>query len=191
MTVVPEADIQAACAQLPQVLRDMVDLQLLTAARLSEITLLKPREVNCTGEIWVADLSKRSKTMHHGKERFLYFGPKAQLILAKYLLRQADRYVFSPADAILQRNKNSPISSAVGDCYDVHSYRRAIQRARVKAKVPQWAPNQLRHNAATSIRKEFGLEAAHVILGHCKVETSQIYADADRHKAMAVVQQRG
>ncbi|HEY8750018.1 MAG TPA: site-specific integrase [Tepidisphaeraceae bacterium] len=43
--------------------------------------------------------------------------------------------------------------------------------------VPRWHVNQLRHNRATDIRKNFGLEAAQAVLGHSRVETTQIYAE--------------
>ena len=32
----------------------------------------------------------------------------------------------------------------------------------------RWSPNQLRHAAATEVRKQFGLEAAQIILGHSR-----------------------
>ena len=40
-----------------------------------------------------------------------------------------------------------------------------------------WHPHQLRHNAATEIRKEFGIEAAKIILGHQSVGITEIYAE--------------
>jgi integrase len=43
----------------------------------------------------------------------------------------------------------------------------------------RWSPNQLRHSAATEIRKRYGLEAAQVILGHSKADVTQIYAERD------------
>ena len=39
-----------------------------------------------------------------------------------------------------------------------------------------WHPHQLRHNAATRLRKEFGLEAAQVILGHKTLAVTEVYA---------------
>jgi site-specific recombinase XerD len=35
----------------------------------------------------------------------------------------------------------------------------------------------LRHTFATRVRKEHGLEAAQVLLGHSKADTTQIYAE--------------
>ena len=38
----------------------------------------------------------------------------------------------------------------------------------------RWSPNRLRHNAATSLRKQFGIEAARVVLGHTSPATTEI-----------------
>ena len=70
------------------------------------------------------------------------------------------------------------------DQYDVTSYRRAIRRAGVRTKVPVWRPNQFRHNAATYLRAEYGLDVAKAVLGHRRIETTQIYAEADQAGAM-------
>jgi integrase len=55
----------------------------------------------------------------------------------------------------------------------------AEERSGVKAwqKAHRWAPNQLRHSYATKVRKEHGLEAAQVALGHSKANTTEIYAE--------------
>ena len=71
--------------------------------------------------------------------------------------------------------------------YTKNSYRRAINVACAKAGVPSWHPNQLRHNAATRLRKEFGLEMAQIILGHSSPTTTLIYAEADDAKALDVM----
>jgi integrase len=93
--------------------------------------------------------------------------------------------------------------------YTKDSYNRAIQRAcevafgmpkelrNVSKKLPEiererllamaakwraancWSPNQLRHSKGTEVRREFGLEAAQVILGHAKADVTQIYAERD------------
>lgn len=47
-------------------------------------------------------------------------------------------------------------------------------------------PNQLRHNAATMIRREHGIEAAQLALGHARADVTQIYAARDEAKAKQV-----
>jgi integrase len=107
------------------------------------------------------------------------------------------------------------------DRYTVASYRRAIARGCELAfgmpdelrKLPRdlaaderarrrtlgaewrrancWNPNQLRHSAGTFLRREFGIEAARVVLGHAHVETTEIYAEADLKRAREIMETVG
>ena len=52
-------------------------------------------------------------------------------------------------------------------------------------------PHQLHHNAATRIRKEFGLEVAQILLGHSKADVTQVYAERDVSRAAAVAAKIG
>lgn len=97
-------------------------------------------------------------------------------------------------------NRKAAPAWTPGDAYDVASYRRAIQRACDLAfPVPDgldgaaaaqwrkdhaWHPHQLRHNAATHLRKEFGLETARIILGHRSAAITEVYAELDHEKAV-------
>ena len=60
------------------------------------------------------------------------------------------------------------------------------QRKELEAwqKAHRWHPHQLRHNAATELRKEFGIEAARVILGHRSPAITEVYAELDHAKAV-------
>jgi len=60
-----------------------------------------------------------------------------------------------------------------------------------RVRVPHWSPLQLRHAAATAIRARYGVEAAKVVLGHTKVETTQIYAERDLGKAQQIMAEIG
>lgn len=118
-------------------------------------------------------------------------------------------------------NRSAKPKRPAGERYTTDSYRRAIHRACELAfsmpeelrKVPKeetaeqaaarlaaakawrdthcWSPNQLRHAAATEIRKRFGLEAAQVALGHSVADVTQIYAERDLAKAAAVMREVG
>jgi integrase len=84
--------------------------------------------------------------------------------------------------------------------YSKASYGRAIARACEKAfpmpkgmteaEARDWkaehhfSPHQLRHLAATRIRKEHGIELSRILLGHSDIGTTQIYAEHDAAKAM-------
>ncbi|MDX9973546.1 MAG: site-specific integrase [FCB group bacterium] len=196
-------NIEATLKHLSPPVAAMVRLQLFTAARPGEIVGLKPRDVDTSGEVWIATVVDH-KTAHHGKARTLYIGPQGQAVLRPFLLRDQDAPCFSPKEAEAHRHaacavhrrakqKANPRKTArkVSDCYSVISYRRAIERACVKAGADIWSPNQLRHTAGTTIRKDFGLDTAQVLLGHSKADTTQIYALADREKAIRAAAQYG
>lgn len=51
----------------------------------------------------------------------------------------------------------------------------------------RWTVNQLRHTAATLIRHKCGLDVARVVLGHQRVNTTELYAEPDRAKAAAAM----
>jgi integrase len=57
-------------------------------------------------------------------------------------------------------------------------------------KAHHWHPNQLRHSRATEIRR-YGLDMVKTVLGHAKVETSQIYSEKDMAAAMELVAKIG
>jgi len=118
-------------------------------------------------------------------------------------------------------NKSRSPKRSAGDRYTTWSYGRAIRRAgevafgmpgilRLEPKDETadqktirlqharqwrdkhcWSPNQLRHSAATEIRKRFGLEAAQVTLGHSSADVTQVYAERDLEKASAIMAQVG
>lgn len=52
----------------------------------------------------------------------------------------------------------------------------------------RWSPNRLRHSRGTEIRKEFGLEAAQVFLGHSAADVTQVYAERDEQKPITIFQ---
>jgi integrase len=78
-----------------------------------------------------------------------------------------------------------------GAVYNVDAYRRAITRACEGAGIKHWHPNQLRHLAATNLRREFGLEVARAVLGHSTVAMTEVYAEMDAAKAREAMAKRG
>lgn len=106
-------------------------------------------------------------------------------------------------------NRSKKPKRVPGQSYTSGSYGRAVARACLKAFPPpeeiekneakvkawnkehSWSPNQLRHTFATKIRKEHGIEVASVLLGHSDVDTTQIYAEADKAKAIDVMRRLG
>lgn len=207
---VEDAVVNATLEHLPPVVADMVRLQRLTGCRPEEVCLVRPCDVDTSGTVW-AYRPHSHKTAHHGRERVIFIGPRGQDVLRPYLLRDKQSYCFCPAEGERKRrerahearktplhygnrpgtNKSQRPKRPAGERYTTDSYRRAIARACQKAEIEPWAPNRLRHSAATEIRKRFGLEAAQVTLGHAAADVTQVYAERDLEKAAAVMAQVG
>ena len=84
---------------MPDVVSDMVEFQRATGARPTEVCILRPCDIDRSGDVWIYR-PESHKTEHHGKDRQIYIGPKAQAALARYLLRDAEAYCFSPAESL-------------------------------------------------------------------------------------------
>lgn len=237
---VPQEHIDAVRPYVSRQVWAAIQLQLLTAARPTEILTIRPCDIDRSSRIWVYSPADH-KTAHHGHERKIYIGPKGQEILRPFLLRSPEAFCFSPAEAeaerlaIAHQNRKTYMSSGnipgsnckedperpKGDVYDRTSYARAIARAirmafpspehlaqgpnetkkqwqkrltpRQKIELKEWHkqfhwhPHQLRHNAATFLRKEFGLETARIILGHRSAVITEVYAEMDQQKALEAI----
>ncbi len=218
--------VDATLPFMPEVVADMVRLQRATAMRPAEVCMIRPCDIDRTGEVWLYR-PESHKTEYCGKERQVLIGPRGQEILLNYLIRDSQNYCFRPCDSEVKRRasqheyRTTPITygnrpgtnrvdnpkRSAGEKYDTNAYRRAIHRACDKAfPVPEgmegeevkawksahrWSPNQLRHSAATEIRKQFGLEATQVILGHSAADITQVYAERDLAKGLEVAMRIG
>ena len=189
---VEDAVVDATFEYLPDVVADMVRLQRFTAMRPNEVCILRPCDIDRSTSVWKYR-PEFHKTEHHDRDRIVLLGPKAQSVLLRYLARDPSMYCFRPVDSEEKRraashaNRKTPLSCgnrpgssrkrkpkrSAGERYTTNSYRRAIHRACEKAKLEKWSPNRLRHTAATEVRREFGLEAAQVILGHSQANVTQ------------------
>lgn len=225
----PEADIEAVCPFVSRQVWALIQLQLLTGGRAGELVRIRAVDLCMNGDVWTYTPAKH-KTAHHGHERTIYIGPKGQEVIRPFLAgRPVDAFLFSASEAEAERrekmhqrrkqggtplhrgnvpgsNRKAKPERQPGGCYDVASYRRAIDRAcdladawakggRVIGNeeriVGHWHPHQLRHNAATYIRREFGLESSKVILGHRSLDMTQLYAEADLDKAKEAIRRIG
>lgn len=92
-----------------------------------------------------------------------------------------------------QRKKMSnsrKLNRITGDNYTVDSYRRVVKYAIKRVNearanedpavdpLPSWHPYQLRHTAATELRKQFGIEAVPLGLGN-SADLAELYAERD------------
>jgi integrase len=158
---VDQEHVEAALPFMPPTVAAMVTLQLLSGCRPEEVCVLRPCDLDRSNpRCWVyrpgSDQGHHGahKTAHHGHDRTILIGPKAQSVLRPFLDRGADAYCFVPAESEQRRNaikrmsRRSPMTPsqrarkpktrrrrAPGDRYDTHGYRRAIKRACVRATV--------------------------------------------------------
>ncbi len=167
------------------------------------------------GRVWIYR-PRTHKVEHHGMDRVVPLGPEAQRALEPFLRLDREASLFSPKEAEQERRaeqrrrrktkvwrshsnkarrkRRRGSGSKVQNLrpwYDTDSYRRAIARACEKAGIGRWSPNQLRHSAATRIRKEMGIEVAQAVLGHRSVETTQVYAEVNLKSAVEAMERLG
>lgn len=172
---VDDATFEKACEFLPDETAAMARIQRLTGARPGELWIMRPIDIDRSGDVWTYTPPSH-KTQHHGKHRTIYIGPKAQRLLLPFLLRASNELCFRRPS---------------GKTWDRFSYRDAIHLGCVHAGVEKFNPNQLRHAAATEIRKRFGLEGAQVALGHSNANVTEIYAETDNAKAAMIAREIG
>ena len=177
--------------------------------RPGEVVGLRTRDIDFSEQIWKFRPPSH-KTQHFQKDRVIYFGPQAQAVINPWLKHsEPDSYLFSPAEAekiryeqlrAARKSKVQPsqVSRAKttpklkpGEMYTVMSYRRAINYACKKAGIRPWHPNQLRHLAATNLRREYGIEVASAVLGHSSVAMTEVYAEKDATKARDAMAKSG
>jgi integrase len=170
--------------------------------------MMRTKDLDTSGNVWVYH-PEHHKTEHHEQTREIYLGPRAQEVIRPWLRMNLEEYLFQPAEAMAwsaaqkRGARKTPLFPSHLACkakqkkgrrrrgyepyYTVNAYRRAIRRACLKANVPEWSPNRLRHNAATNLRKQHGIELARIVLGHRTAFTTEIYAEADKQSAMEVI----
>ncbi len=159
---VSDEDVEATIPHLAEPYRTMVKLQGLLGCRPGELQTMTGGEIDRSEPIWLYR-PKSHKTQHHGKERVIPIGPQAQMLLRPFLNSAV------PAVLVFRNRRGCRINRNL--------YGMNIDNACKRAGIKPWSPNQLRHAAATRIRKQFGLEAAQVILGHSNAVTTEIYAE--------------
>ncbi|MEM8885643.1 MAG: site-specific integrase [Planctomycetota bacterium] len=207
---VEQAHIDAVRAHVSAQVATMIDLQLITGMRPGEVVLMRPCDVTTEEPIWTYT-PEHHKTEHHGHDRMIPLGPRAQAILAPYLENRAPTvYLFDPREAekarrarqrLARKSKVTPSQAnrkprkhpkrAPKERYSTPSYRRAIRRACEKAEVPVWQPHRLRHNAATAIQRAYGMEASRVVLGHQSPAVTEVYVERDQGLARRVAGEIG
>lgn len=205
----------------------MIKLQRLTGMRAGEIVIMRPSDIDTSGDVWIYEPTDH-KNRWRGHTKTVALGPEAQRIIEPYLERSADSYLFSPVEAEAWRRENRPPyqgrarktplypselrrrAKAKQDQhsrkrkskrpkrnqYDTSTYRRAIEygirkAAKAGITIPHWHPHQLKHNRATEVRKQFGIEAAQIAIGNADADVTKMYAERDLQRAEQIALQMG
>jgi integrase len=174
-----QEQIEATLTRASPSVAARVRIQLLTGMRPGEVCSMRRVDVERSGDTWLYK-PEHHKTEHKGKLRIIVLGPKAQEILAEWIdgASADDSLIFYPG-------KDYPSK------HPTYQYRDDVRLAAKRAGVDMWHPNQLRHNAATTIRKEAGIEQARIALGHSSTSMTEIYAEEDLDKIRDVMRKIG
>jgi integrase len=193
---VPETHVYAILPYTTEVVAAMIELQLLTGMRSTEVCIIRPCDIETTGKVWMyRPAFYKTQYLDREFEKVICIGPRGQEILKPFLKRKLDGYCFSPAETQEKRNVSNG-ERELNERYDRRTYRKAVQYAIKKAQkagvkigdkpVMMWTPHQLRHTATTRAAKEFGIEIAKAATGHAHISTTQIYAEKDMEAAKKV-----
>ncbi len=126
----------------------IVELQRLTGMRSGEVVIMRGCDLDMSGKLWLYRLESH-KTQHHGHERVVEIGPRAQEIIRPFLKPDLEAPLFSPADAEIERRaklharRKTPLSCGnrpgtnrkckprrvPKERYTSDSYRRAVTQA--------------------------------------------------------------
>ena len=140
----PDAFVDAVRPFVARQVWAMVELQRLTGMRPGEAVAMRNIDIETAVRLW-AFTPASHKTEHHGRQRRIYFGPKAQATLRPWLKVELNAPLFSPAEVTAERRadmrrtrktavqpsqrdraKTRPAKQP-GEDYSVESYRRAIR----------------------------------------------------------------
>jgi integrase len=201
--------VDATLPELAPVVASMVRLQLLAGMRPGELCALRRRDVSLSpresvslpetdrtvsaiacGEtvVWVA-VPDSHKTLWRGKPRAICFGPQSQAILRPFLERGPDEFLFSPA----RKPGKRFTTQSYGKCVAAAIRRANTGRARSdppERMIPEWAPNQLRHRAATEVAESFDRATASAVLGN-GLAVIDVYVEQELKKAAAAAAKIG
>lgn len=180
-------DVEAVLPHLTEPMRAVVEVLLLTGARTGEILPMRTGEIDRSCDPW--EYTPRThKTAHKGKTRVILLGPKAQGIILPFLRADPDAFVFRPTSASDRSYHKQAVRKAVWRAVESENAKREAEGER---PIADWHPHQLRHTAATRFRREHGVEIAKSVLGHAKVEMTELYAERDLTAARAVIAKIG
>jgi integrase len=218
---VPDDVVRRTLPFMPPTLRAMVQLQRILGMRPSEIAKMRVGDIDTTrgNGLWYYVPGSCKTARYVGKIVFPLGKPEQELIAPYLVSKKSEAAVFSPRTAQAERNaekranrktKITPSQQArnreraenpadrVGEFYDSHAYRIAVNFAIAKGnkvlpegeKIPHWFPYQLRHSAATQMEAMLGDTEAQALLGHKSVNMTKRYSKAQLAQREALARNR-
>lgn len=193
----PDGVVAATLTKCPSTVAAMLRVQLLTGMRPGEVRRMRWEEISrdpsqpvplpgtgrtvaairCGDTVVWMYAPGGHKTLSRGKSRAIAIGPQAQKSL-NFNLKLSKRINDS------EKLSGLVFPTRLGTQYRADSYARAVERAAKAAGVPRWAPNQLRHFAATTIAEQFDDHTAAAMLGHAAGSTAtRVYVEQSIVKA--------
>ena len=145
-------------------------------------------------------------------DKVLYLAKPEIDLLMPIIGERTEGYVFRPEDAVAEnkvkkweqakRKKKTPSRQKrdegrakrprrkFKEFYTADAYRRAIERACLRAGVAHWFPYALRHTGITNVGLEHGIEAAQHVAGHRDLRTTRGYFHGENAIAKSVAMKR-
>ena len=147
----------------------MVELQLETGMRPGELCAMTVETIDHAGPsgTWIYRPTEH-KTEHRGKARLIPLFQTEQHLIRRWLK--------------IAKVHTGPVFGI-----RVDSYRTTIKRALKRAGLKPWTPQQVRHTTGTEIRRDVGIDAAQLLLGHASPRTTEIYAEVQLDEVIAKI----
>jgi integrase len=211
---VTKEEFQKVIKAVSSVVGDILQLIWYTGMRPYEACEIRPCDIltddpNCWLYIPGRDKTPVGdhKTAHFGRVKVIPLTKKSKKILASRIKDfNSKGYIFSPEEAVQEllgrkaasrktplkcgnssgtNKKNHPMVQP-GKKYNSNSLCHACKRGCERAGVEVFVPYDLRRTMATGTRSILGKEAARVLLGHTKTDTTDIYLLEEVQEAIKV-----
>ena len=211
---VTEEEFQSVIGSVSGVVGDMLQLIWYTAMRPYEVCNMRPFDIlydnpDCWLYIPGRDQTPvgQHKTTRFERVKVIPLASKCQKILRSRIKDFGSKeYIFSPQEAMQEfynnkaQNRETPLSCGnrpgtnrkkntmitPGQKYAHNSLRNACKRGCIRAGVNIFTPYDLRRTIATGARSILGKEAAKVLLGHTKTDTTDLYLLEEVQETMKI-----
>jgi integrase len=164
---VPEPHVYKIRDHVSRQVWAMIELQLLTGMRPGEVVAMRAGEVDTAARpVWV-------------------YRPTTHKTAYRRAIARACDQAFPPSAPLARGEKETNKAWTARLTPDQRTQLGEWRRKH------RWHPHQLRHTAATRLRKQFGLEAAQVILGHKTLSVTELYAEKNVAEAQRIMADAG